>query len=56
MIAVYSDCHVQYIGTVYRKAAAVFIGKASVLWKLKVQCYLFQQRVTNVILVYILSH
>ena len=42
--------------TLYKKVAAVSIGKAGVFWKLQVQCYWFQQRVRNVILVYTLSH
>jgi hypothetical protein len=56
MIAIYCDCHGQYVHTLYRKAAAVFIGKAGVFWKLQVQYYWFQQRVRNVILVCTVSH
>jgi len=56
IIAVYCDRHAQYVHALYRKAAAVFIGTAGVLWKLQVQYYWFQQTVRNTILVYILSH
>jgi hypothetical protein len=56
VIAVYCVCYAQYVQTLYRKAAAVFVDKAGVFWNLQIQYYCFQQRIRNVTLVYILSH